>query len=145
MKIERGTIRNDMRLKAENSDLEFYVFMRINEKFPENFSIGLVVRPKDEPGDICLLRCNGPHGEFTDNPLEPIELHPHFCTHIHKAREQNMRDGLLPERHAEKTESYASYEEALSFFVKETNIINAERHLSIHPQLGLFNNSENQQ
>ena len=59
-----GHRRNDMRLRSKEGELDFTIFMRINDAFPENFSIGLVHSPKDERGTIILLRFNGPHGGF---------------------------------------------------------------------------------
>lgn len=135
MKSDRGALRNDMFLESTDGKMGFSVFMRINERFPENFSIGLNAHPKDEPGSFCLLRCNGPHGEHVDNPLDP---HPHFGFHIHKARQETIEAGLLPELSAEITKNYGSYEEALRHFVKLTNIENAEQYLDVKKQLPLF-------
>lgn len=132
MKSDRGSLRNDMYLESVDGKMGFSVFIRINERFNENFSIGLDAHPKDEPGSFCLLRCNGPHGEHVDNP------HPHFRFHIHKAKQENIEAGLLPERFAEPTKNYGSYEEALLHFVKLTNIENAEQYLDVKRQLPLF-------
>ena len=44
-----------MRLRSQSDDREFSVFMRINEAFQENFSIGLEYSPSDERGSFCLL------------------------------------------------------------------------------------------
>ncbi len=44
MRVERGSRRNDMRLRSQEGELEFSVFMRVNDDFPENFSIGLEYR-----------------------------------------------------------------------------------------------------
>ena len=74
MKADRGSLRNDMQLESLDGKMEFAVFMRINERFPENFSIGLNFIPRDEPGSFCLLRYNGPHGEHVNTPIE--EDHP---------------------------------------------------------------------
>jgi hypothetical protein len=37
MKLERGSWRNDMRLKSVGGGHDFRVFMRKSEDFPENF------------------------------------------------------------------------------------------------------------
>lgn len=71
MRLERGSLRNDLGLHSVDGDLSFAVFMRINETFRENFSIGLTHSPSDEPGELCLLRFNGPHGEFLGAPDTP--------------------------------------------------------------------------
>jgi hypothetical protein len=81
MKSQRGHRRNNMLLRSEEGGLEFSVFMRINEDFNENFSIGLNYSPRDERGTVCLLRCNGPHGDFLGGPL-PSESHSRY--HIDK-------------------------------------------------------------
>jgi len=121
MRAERGSQRNDMRLRSREGDLEFSVFMRINDDFPENFSIGLEFRPQDEPGSICLLRCNGPHGEFVGGPQSP-----HFLPHIHRARPENIEAGLRAERGGEPTDAYASYLEALRYFLRIVNVTNVD-------------------
>lgn len=128
LKSERGSLRNDMDLESMDGNVGFSVFMRINERFPENFSIGLNVIPKDEPGSFCVLRYNGPHGEHVNSGFE--EEHPHYGYHIHKANTDLMDAGILPERYAEITEAYASYEEALVVFLKITNIQNADEYFN---------------
>lgn len=126
-----------MTLESFDKQAEFTVFMRINEQFPENFSVGLNYHPKDEPRTIPLLRCNGPHGEHVNNPLDP---QPHFGCHIHRATADALNTSLSPEVVAELTRRYASYEEALSFFMNHVNITNAGEYFDLHPELPLFPN-----
>ncbi len=130
MKSERGSWRNDFTLAPTddntNEKIEFSVFMRKNERFPENFSIGLNVQTEGEKS-FCLLRYNGPHGNHVNNPLDP---HPHFSFHIHKANAENIEKGLSSELYAELTEDYGSYEEALTNFLKRANIENADQHFN---------------
>lgn len=137
LKLDRGSYRNDLKLVSENEEV-FSVFMRINESFQENFSIGLVYHPADEPRAIVLLRCNGRHGEHTNAPAaEPI---PHYDYHVHTAQADLMSQGQAPERFAEITQEYASYEEALAYFVGRVNIQEAHKFFSNLPQLlPLFN------
>ena len=143
MRSVDGHKRNGMKLQSKDGNDDFTVFMRVNEAFPENFSIGLVVHPKDVPGDVHLLRCNGPHGDYNGTlTTDPNDIHPHFCHHVHKATEANIRDGFLPERTAVRTKGYAAFEDALTFFVTETNILGIEQHIDIQPQLGLFTEPE---
>ena len=130
--LERGSYRNNMRLNSMDSKLEFIVFMRILEDFEEDFSIGLVYSPKDERESFCLIRCNGPHGEFIGGPESP-----HFSYHIHKARTENIEAGVRPERGGEVTSAYASYEEALAHFLKVVNISNASEFFHDINQLSL--------
>ncbi len=95
------------------------IFIRRNEDFPENFSIGLRYKPRDGRSAIILLRCNGPHGPFNGgfNPS-----HEHFHYHIHRASPEAIEAGEAPEKYASKTTEFASYEEALQFFVKIVNL-----------------------
>lgn len=114
--------RNDVKLIASNGDPgEFSVFMRRNEDFPENFSIGMTYQPQDGRQEITLLRCNGKHGVFnSDFNFNPD--HPHWDFHIHKADSALLESGLKPERQAVKTDAYASYEEAIPYFLKAVNL-----------------------
>lgn len=134
MRLEKGSLRNNMRLRSTVGEMEFTVFMRVNEDFHEDFSIGLDYHPADERGSTCLLRCNGPHGEFLGNPELP---HTHFHFHIHKAKFQNMEAGLRAERGGEKTEAYASYEQALQYFLQVINVTNADKFFPDRRQLAL--------
>lgn len=120
---ERGHKRNGMLLKTEDGKADFVVFMRINEDFPENFSIGLEHSPRDERGTILLLRCNGPHGEFLGNPSSHG---PHFVHHVHRADATNLDAGLRGEASAKATDSYASYDEAVRFFLNVVHVVNAQ-------------------
>ncbi|MCL4506463.1 MAG: hypothetical protein M1434_06970 [Chloroflexi bacterium] len=132
MRLERGHLRNDLKLRSDD-DKEFTVFMRINEKFQENFTIGLTYHPLDEPGTICLLRCNGRHGEHINNP--DVATIPHFGYHVHVAQADMLNMGQLPERFAELTAEYASYEEALVYFIRRVNILEAHKYFNNLPQL----------
>jgi hypothetical protein len=120
MRSERGSRRNDIGLRSKDGELEFSVFMRINEDFHENFSIGLNYSPRDQRGTLCLLRCNGPHGDFIGDTLGA-----HFRYHVHRAKASNLTAGLRAESGAEATARYASYNDALAFFLDEINVINA--------------------
>ena len=132
MRLERGHLRNDLKLGSDD-DKVFTVFIRINEKFQENFSIGLTYHPIDEPRSICLLRCNGRHGEHINSPeAEPI---PHFGYHVHVAQADMLNMGQLPERFAELTTEYASYEEALVYFIRRVNLLEAHKYFNNLPQL----------
>lgn len=136
MKADRGSLRNDMHLESLDGNMGFAVFMRINERFPENFSIGLNFIPRYEPGSFCLLRYNGPHGEHVNEPFG--EEHPHFGYHIHSAKAELIEAGMLPEKYAEITETYASYKEALFQFIKIINIQDAEQYFNNFGQDSLF-------
>ena len=114
-----------MTLLSEDGSRNFSAFMRKNEDLPENFSIGLNYYPNDLRGEITLLRCNGPHGLYNENfAFDPA--HPHWDYHIHKASEQAMDAGFRADKYAVKTGAYASYEEALPYFLKRINVNRAD-------------------
>lgn len=84
MRLEGSQRRNDMRLREKAGNRDFGVFMRMHDEFQENFSIGLKHDPRDGSGEVILLRCNGPHGEY-NNRFDAS--HPHTEYHVHRARE----------------------------------------------------------
>jgi hypothetical protein len=122
MKLDRGHFRNDMRLKSSDGKLDFRVFMRRSEDLPENFSIGLAFTPNDGTGEIQLLRCNGPHGRYNYS-FDPD--HPHCDYHVHRASAASIDAGLRPETAAAATREFASYEEALKYFLRTANVTDA--------------------
>jgi len=121
MKEERGHLRNEMIVRSADEKFKFRVFMRINQKFNENFSIGLDYFPDDEPGSITLLRYNGPHGEHISFPH-------HVLYHIHKTNAECVNTGLKPERNIIAADNYASFQEALRQFLKDINLTDAAKH-----------------
>ena len=62
---ENGNRRCELEIAASSRpDTKFTVFIRQNDKFIENFSIGLRYRTKDRRlGTITLVRYSGRHGE----------------------------------------------------------------------------------
>lgn len=137
MKLFGAHWRNDAKLAASDSlPGEFAMFMRKNEDFPENFSIGLIYNPHDGRGEIVLLRCNGKHGEF-NRSFDPA--HPHSDFHIHRATEIAIDAGQSSEKDAVKTTEFASFEEALQFFVKAVNLNarDAQKHFPASTQIPL--------
>lgn len=110
MKLDRGMFKNNFTLQSKDKKFDFKVFMRINEKFRENFSIGLEYNPKDEKGTVTLIRMNGQHGENLNFPH-------HNTFHIHVASASSINNGLKPESNIEVTNKYASYDEALQYFL----------------------------
>ena len=139
MKLDRGHFRNDMRLKSTDDKLEFRVFMRQSEDLPENFSIGLAFLAKDGSGEVVLLRCNGPHGEYNDS-FDPG--HPHYDYQVHRASAEMIEAGLRPEKAATINRDFASYEEALQYFLRTTNITDARTYFADLVQGQLFPDEE---
>jgi len=87
--------------------------------------------PKEVKGDILLFRCNGPHGPH-------ILFDHHDRYHVHIADEENIAAGLKAERTAHITEEYASYWEALGYFLRECNVMDAQEHFPNVFQKNLF-------
>jgi len=136
MRSEHGHQRNDMTLSSLDGERHFSVFMRVNKRFPENFSVGLIYNPRYERGDLTLLRCNGRHGEHDNSPIDDPQ--PHFGYHIHRARAGVINAGLPPEKFAELTDTYASFAEPLRHFLQLANIVNAEAYFPTVYQLPLI-------
>lgn len=121
MQLVTGHWRNDMRLESIDREHDFSVFIRKDEDFEENFSIGLVYCPRGVRGDIHLFRCNGPHGPH-------ILFDHHDRYHIHMADPKNLSSGLKAERTAHITREYASFQDALGYFLKTCNIVGANEY-----------------
>ncbi len=122
--IENGHKRNNFKLISTDKKHHFSVFMRINEEFQENFSIGLIYNPIIEKS-IMLFRCNGPH----DHKTRPDSEH-HNSYHYHYEVEENISLGLNPMNHSEIVEEYSTFREAFQFLIKRCNIINAEEYFN---------------
>jgi hypothetical protein len=119
-----------MEVRSKDGKVKFTVFMRINEMLQENFSVGLVYHPTDEPVTICLLRCNGQHGLHKNRVINDAQFDGF---HIHQATEEAIAADLAPEQYAELTTEYASYQQGLAHLVKIANITDTEKYF---PDLG---------
>ena len=100
--------------------LDFKVFIRQNQEFTDNFSIGLVFK------GLNLIRYNGAHdsGIVEDNKKDKKEHHP--IPHIHLMTEENINSGSSnpkPQK-VEKTKKYNNMEEGLLAFFKDLKISN---------------------
>lgn len=128
VRLESGSYRNEATLQSLDGQHSFRVFIRQNAKFTENFTVGLDYIQRDEPGSICLVRCNGPHG--------PHVLWPHHDRfHMHKALAENLNEGRKAEAFAEVTASYASLEEATRHFGRLCHITDWHLHFPDFQQL----------
>jgi len=137
MKLEGKMKRNEMTLRSADKRHEFRVFMRQTEEFQENFSIGLVYLPHEDPGEFILMRCNGQHGG--------TRMHPHHGVyHIHRIRAEDLSDGVKEPRVIEQTGEYASFSEALRFFCHRINLNEADQHFPGLIQRRLFPDEETQ-
>ena len=130
--------RCELELTASSSPItEFTVFIRQNDKFIENFSIGLRYKTKDRTlGTITLVRYNGPHGETSRGPGG------HFGRpHIHRVTAQELTEGNREpqERHRDITDRYSTFEQALSVFFRDIAASNYLDYFGELRQLELFN------
>ncbi len=136
MLLDRKSFRNDMRLTSRDGDHYFHAFFRQSEEFPEDFSVGLDYLPRDGSGSVCLVRCNGPHGEHVNSIDDPS---PHHDFHIHFARQENIEAGLRAEKYAENTKEFGTFQDAIRYFLQYCNIEDAERYFPFSSsQLELF-------
>ena len=133
---DRGHMKKNFTLQSEDGQFNFKGFIRYNIRFPENFSVGLDYDPRDEKGTICLLRCNGDHGENN--------VFPHHATfHIHRASASTINEGLKPESNIEPTSEYSGIDEAIQFYVGLINIDSLQAQKYFPPkQLTLFGENE---
>ena len=132
LQLNQGHLRNSFEMQSDDGEHTFSAFIRQNAKFPEGFTIGL--KHKDKEGhETTLLRCNGMHGEHSNNSEE------HFCDyHIHIAKAENIIAGLLPEKYAEITKEYMNLDDALAYFVVKCNIQDAYEYFPHLQQPRLF-------
>lgn len=115
MRIDGKMKRNEMTLKSSDETNEFRVFMRQSDDFPENFSIGLVFLPGEDPGEVILIRYNGRHGGTRQHPH-------HGVFHTHRMKADDLNAGIKEARVIEETKDYASFEEALRVFLRQIKL-----------------------
>lgn len=121
-------------MNSLDNQYSFSGFINQNLVFPENFSIGLVYKPKEERGSIVLLRCNGMHGGTVLNP------HHAYC-HIHTVQADYLNQGSKVENHIEITTNYSTLEIAIQFYVNKIGLDPNDRQRYFPPpsgQIGLF-------
>ena len=131
MHLSNGHLRNAFRLTSQDREYEFSVFIRINEDFEENFSIGLNYLPSEGRGGILLYRCNGPHG-----PHESFDHH--VSPHYHVFRPEDVAAGLRPGKAASITDEFVTYQDALTHFIRKCNIRDAARYFTTQSQRPMF-------
>jgi len=119
MKTDGKHLRDDMELESLDGEHIYRVFMRQSLEFSENFSIGLDYVPRDERKSFCLIRYNGMHGSNSSHQH-------HLRFHIHRCRAKDVNAGLRDASHVEVTEKYAAFRDALSHFIREVKIPDAD-------------------
>jgi hypothetical protein len=135
MRTEGKMKRKEMTLRSSDGSEAFRVFLRQSLEFAENFSLGLIYVPIGDPGSFALVRCNGQHGGTVSQPH-------HAYYHIHKCTADDLNDGILEPRRIEQTSAYASYLEALGYFLDMINLENAEVFFPGIRQRLLFNDDQ---
>ena len=125
MRVEKQHERNDCVLESSDGRHRFEIFIRQSIVFEENFSIGLRYLPSDEPRSFVLVRCNGQHGGHNVFPH-----HAHY--HVHRVKAHELNHGNDMEESAEITSEYALLPDALAYFCRLINLIDARDYF---PQL----------
>lgn len=124
-----GFVKRSFALKSKDGLHYFNGFINQNLTFTENFSIGLSYNPKDEKGNIVLLRCNGAHGG--------TNAHPHHAScHIHISTAERINNGLKPEGKIDMTNEYSTIEDAIQYYAKHINIDSIDRQKYFPPPSG---------
>ena len=135
MRLDGKMKRNDMTLKSTDGKHLFRAFLRQSDEFPENFSVGLMYQPNEEPVSFQLIRCNGQHGGE--------RVHPHHAVfHVHRCKADDLTAGILEPRHIEQTTAYASFREALSHFCRMIQLERPDDHFPGITQIRLFPDDE---
>src|SRR4030066_250446 len=133
-KVENQHLRNDFQLNSADGKRRFSVFMRQHITFKENFSIGLVYHLEDGTS-LHLFRCNGNHGEVVVDILNPI---PHFGYHTHKITAELIDNNINDPKQSEPTKEYASYEQALKYFLRYVNVQDVDKFFPRLNQISMF-------
>lgn len=119
MRLERGHRRNEIGIRSKDGEHEFHMFVRVNERFPENFSVGLDYVPVGGGKPVPLLRCNGPHGDFNK---ESATGESHFRYHVHRTDAEALKSGQDPLARASSTSAYASVNGAIIHVCQLTHV-----------------------
>ncbi len=117
--------RCDLELEfVDDSEAAFTVFIRQNNEFIENFSIGLRFQTNSPTlGAITLIRYNGPHGETSRDP------DGHYArSHIHRITASELESGSVQpqETNREVTDRYSTFEQGLTVFFTDIRVTNFE-------------------
>ena len=100
----------------------FEVFIRQNNNFIENYSIGLRYQTNNRDlGWITLIRYNGPHGETSQSQDGHYDK-----PHIHRMTAMEMESGSTQpqEKNRDITDRYHTFEQALEVFFGDIGVRN---------------------
>ena len=114
----------------------FFVFIRQNTIFEENFSFGLRYLTEDRVlGCITLTRYNGPHGD------KSMHKDGHYNKpHIHTITANEIQSGSVQpqEKHRQITDKYDNFNKAQLVFFRDMGIINYSNYFSDVEQLTIL-------
>jgi len=115
---------------------EFIIFIRQNQVFIENFSIGLRCQIPSLNSSVTLVRYNGPHGQIKRNKSDH---HPE--PHIHYITQEEIKSGAFnpKEKNIKITNKYTTFEEGLRAFLTDMEIVNWTEYFPELEQRRLFN------
>ena len=102
----------------------FEIFIKQNNWFPENFSIGLRYKTNDaQLGTITLIRYNGAHGSVART------ADGHFTSpHIHSITAADILAGRSEMTRVEITDKYETFEQAMLTFFDDVKVIGYSEH-----------------
>ena len=156
-KMERGHRRRDLTLYLSPSEpqasskkksavpsgrtgafgqhVKFVIFIRQNQAFIENFSIGLRCEIPSLKSAVTLIRYNGPHG-----PIKSSASDHHSYPHIHRITQKEVQSGSFNPRSQdiELTNKYNTFEEGLRAFLIDMNVTNRQEYFPELEQRSLF-------
>ena len=118
LKIKKGRSphmrQNSYKFPRKNGEGEWQLYIRLNSKYPLDFSCGLEFIPENRKEGFRLRRYNG-KSHFHTNQLEK-ETFQDF--HIHIATEKYQRSSYKDDHYAEPTDRYAQLRGALNAFLR---------------------------
>ncbi|HHW93445.1 MAG TPA: hypothetical protein GX734_03000 [Clostridiaceae bacterium] len=109
-------------LVAESQrNIAYLMHVRQSVFAPENYSIPLTLIMPTK--NICLLRCNGPHGEPDNRNVF------HTCAHNHTCTSEDLIARRLTDPSHRELAPYSSLKGAIDYFVSVCNIVDVTPYL----------------
>ncbi len=105
----------------DQKNIRYFMHIRQSIFAPENYSVPLTLIMPTK--NICLFRCNGPHGE-PDNRNEF-----HTRAHIHTCKPEDLISKKLTDPSLRELAPYFSLKGAIEHFVSICNIMNIAPYL----------------
>ena len=111
-------LRNSFKFPRQNGKGEWRLYVRLNLKYPMDFSCGLELIPENREQGFRLRRYNG-KSHFHTNQLERDTFQDF---HIHIATEKYQHSRYKDDHYAERTDRYGEFKEALECLFKDCKI-----------------------